>query len=402
MSKKIPVSTAILLLLLAILATFLTTNALLGNSYREQMRDLAGQKQAFEKLAYVDELYRELYVGEIDEEQLGDYLILGYIAGVGDKYASYMTADQFAEYMQSASGKMVGVGVHVINNTEYDAIEVVSVMPDSPALEAGVQPGDLIYKVGDESVAELGYETAVNRMTGEEGTIAEFSVLRGDEYDESMDFQIERKKIDSTTVTYRMFDENIGIVKILEFASNTNESVKIAVEALREEGAEKLIFDVRYNPGGELTGIVKTLDYLLPEGPIIRIVGKDGANEEVQYSDANELDMPMAVLINENTASAAELFSCALQDYKKAVLVGKTTYGKGTMQQMIRLPDGSGVGISYKMYNPPYSENYEGIGVIPDYEVDMPESVDGKNIYKITDEEDTQLQKAAELLREQS
>lgn len=112
--------------------------------------------------------------------------------------------------------------------------------------------------------------------------------------------------------------------------------------------------------------------------------------------------MPMAVLINENTASAAELFSCALQDYEKAVLVGKTTYGKGTMQQIITLPDGSGIGISYKMYNPPYSDNYEGVGVIPDYEVDMPASTEGKNIYKITDEEDTQLQKAAELLREQS
>ncbi len=402
MSKKIPLSVAILLLLLAVLATFLTTNAIMGGSYRAQLRAFVSQNQAFEKLAYVDELYRQLYVGEIDEEQLGDYLILGYIAGTGDKYASYMNAEQFEEYIQSSAGGMVGVGIHVVNNTEYDAIEVVSVMPDSPALEAGVQPGDLIYKIGEESVAELGYETAVNRMVGEEGTVAEFSVRRGEAYEESIDFKIERKKVESTTVTYRMFDDSIGIIRILEFASNTNESVKEAVEALRSEGAQKLIFDVRYNPGGELTGIVKTLDYLLPEGPIIRIVGKDDEQEEVQYSDASELDMPMAVLINENTASAAELFSCALQDYEKAVLVGKTTYGKGTMQQIITLPDGSGIGISYKMYNPPYSDNYEGVGVIPDYEVDMPASTEGKNIYKITDEEDTQLQKAAELLREQS
>ena len=157
------------------------------------------------------------------------------------------------------------------------------------------------------------------------------------------------------------------------------------------------MFDVRYNPGGDLESITEILDYLLPEGPIVRIVDADG-NEDVRYSDASELDMPMCVLVNSSTASAAELFSSALQDYDKAELVGTVTYGKGTMQTIIRLADNTGLGISYRMYNPPYSDNYEGVGVQPDYVVEMDEGVADKNIYKITDAEDTQLQKAIELL----
>ncbi len=399
MSKKISLPAAIVLILLAALVTFQITYVSMLNKCNAVINANAVTEAAYEKLRYVDNLYRQLYVGEIDEAYLSDYIIRGYVAGTGDKYASYMTADEFSAYMEESSGEMVGIGVHVIFNNDYGALEIVSVMRDSPALEAGVEPGDLVVLVGEESVADLGYYPAVAKMQGDKGTVARFTVRRGENYAETKEFSIIRDKVTDTTVEARMYDGEIGIIRITQFAENTGDGVKTAVTELMGKGAEKLIFDVRYNPGGALVGIVETLDFLLPEGPIIRIVDKEG-KEEVISSDAACIDIPMAVLVNGNTASAAELFSSALQDYKKAAIIGTTTYGKGTMQTVLRLPDNSGLSISYRMYNPPLSDNYEGIGVIPDIEVELDEALLQKNFYKITDDEDNQLGRAISYLRE--
>lgn len=394
MSKKISIGTAVILMLLAVLVTFQLTFMALSNKYQSELNELTVSQDMYAKLAAVDELYRTLYIGEIDEKTLTDNLIRGYVLGTGDKYAYYLDEEQFAEMMASNNAELQGIGIMVIY--QNDLIEIISVMPDSPALDAGLEPGDIIAYVGGESVAELGYTAAVNRLQGEAGTLAEFTVQRGDEL---IDFSIERGYVNEQSVMYHVYepDPTIGIVKILSFNLGTPEQFKSACEELIAGGVTKFVFDVRYNPGGDLESITEILDYLLPEGPIVRIVDAEG-NEDVRYSDASELDMPMCVLVNSSTASAAELFSSALQDYDKAELVGMVTYGKGTMQTIIRLADNTGLGISYRMYNPPYSDNYEGVGVQPDYVVEMDESVADKNIYKITDEEDTQLQKAIELL----
>lgn len=394
MSKKISIGTAVILMLLAVLVTFQLTFMALSNKYQSELNELTVSQDMYAKLAAVDELYRTLYIGEIDEKTLTDNLIRGYVLGTGDKYAYYLDEEQFAEMMASNNAELQGIGIMVIY--QNDLIEIISVMPDSPALEAGLEPGDIIAYVGGESVAELGYTAAVNRLQGEAGTLAEFTVQRGDEL---IDYSIERGYVNEQSVMYHVYepDPTIGIVKILSFNLGTPEQFKSACEELIAGGVTKFVFDVRYNPGGDLESITEILDYLLPEGPIVRIVDAEG-NEDVRYSDASELDMPMCVLVNSSTASAAELFSSALQDYDKAELVGTVTYGKGTMQTIIRLADNTGLGISYRMYNPPYSDNYEGVGVQPDYVVEMDESVADKNIYKITDEEDTQLQKAIELL----
>ena len=394
MSKKISIGTAVILMLLAVLVTFQLTFMALSNKYQSELNELTVSQDMYAKLAAVDELYRTLYIGDIDEKTLTDNLIRGYVLGTGDKYAYYLDEEQFAEMMASNNAELQGIGIMVIY--QNDMIEIISVMPDSPALDAGLEPGDIIAYVDGESVAELGYTAAVNRLQGEAGTLAEFTVQRGDEL---IDFSIERGYVNEQSVMYHVYepDPTIGIVKILSFNLGTPEQFKSACEELIAGGVTKFVFDVRYNPGGDLESITEILDYLLPEGPIVRIVDAEG-NEDVRYSDASELDMPMCVLVNSSTASAAELFSSALQDYDKAELVGTVTYGKGTMQTIIRLADNTGLGISYRMYNPPYSDNYEGVGVQPDYVVEMDESVADKNIYKITDAEDTQLQKAIELL----
>ena len=191
-----------------------------------------------------------------------------------------------------------------------------------------------------------------------------------------------------------MYDDKTGIVRIYEFTETTDEGVIETVERLRKNGAERLIFDMRYNPGGELSGVVDTLDYLLPAGPIVHMTDAQGNVTSEYTSDASSVEMPMAILCNEGTASAAELFTSAMKDYEKAVVVGTSTFGKGTVLHVCRLPDGSGIYFSAEMFNPPFSENFEGVGVIPDLEVELPEEAQNMNFYLIPDELDTQLQAA--------
>lgn len=351
--------------------------------------------KVIKKLSEVDSIYRENYLGELDDEVLLDNIIAGYVYGTGDEYAAYYNSADFQQFITDMEGEMVGVGISVIYNPEYKVIEVMNIMPDSPALEAGVQIGDLIVYVGEdhESVAELGYYPAVAKMQGEEGTEAVFTVYRGKNYEETVEFRIKRAKITEMTVMHHVYgpDNTVGVIKISGFDSKTPDQFFEAIGDLTTQGCDKFVVDLRYNPGGELNSILTVLDNLLPEGPVIRIF--DGNNNEVAsyQSDAKELDIPMAVLVNGNTASAAELFTSALRDYDKALIIGTTTYGKGCMQTTIPLSDYSAVSVTYRMYNPPFSDNYHGIGIVPDVVVELDEALYEKNFYKITDEEDNQL-----------
>ena len=399
MSRKVSIGAAIVLMLLAALVTFQITYVGLSNKYKKDLNSVIASQQLFSKLSMVDSYYHSLYIGELDEEELIDNTIRGYVYGTGDKYAYYLDREQYAELISDTNAEMQGIGVYVI--FQNDVIEIISVMPDSPALEAGIEPGDLVVYVEGESVSEIGYNAAISKLKGEAGTYAEFTVLRGEEL---IDFRIKRGYVNEQTVMSRTLksDPTIGIVKILSFDLGTPGQFKEACQNLIDGGAKKFIFDVRYNPGGDLRSIVEILDYLLPEGPIVRITDKDGNVVETYTSDASSLDLPICVLTNGSTASAAELFTSALKDYEKATVVGTNTYGKGTVQTIIPLSDGTGIGISYRLYCPPFSDNFEGVGVAPDVEVEPDESLAGKNIYKITDSEDNQLQKAVEILNKLS
>ena len=407
MSKKIPLYTVLILLILAVLITFQITYLSVGNQYSRKLNSMIADYSYFDKLSSIDELARNYYIGDIDEERLEEGIMDGYMLGLGDKYGMYLTAEEYNALVDDQNAELVGIGVHVIYNIEYEALDIIMVMPNSPALEAGVEPGDLIVSVGGVSVSELGYYGALDAMRGDQGTVASFTVVRG--LTEQIDFDVTRRKVTEISVMYHMMQyengltSDIGVIKILEFDSKTPTQFKEAIESLLGSGATSFIFDVRYNPGGELNSIVSILDYLLPEGPIIRTVDREG-NEDVEYSDENWFDYPCAVLVNGNTASAAELFSSALQDYTErgefnAVLVGTKTYGKGTMQTVIRLEDGSALSLSYKMYNPPYSDNYENIGVTPDIVEEMSEKAASVNIYRLADADDNQLQRAAEAIK---
>ena len=398
MNKKISVGASIVLVLLAVLLTFQVTFTVMSVKHREEMAAAYAHLEGFGKLLEVDAIYRNLYVKDVDGDELMDGILAGYVMGSGDRFGAYYPAEEFQSYMDSLNGDMQGIGVNVIWNAEYGAIEIINVMPDSPALDAGVEPGDLIIYVGDEmeSVADLGYYGALTKLQGKAGTTAVFTVARGKHYEKTVSFSILRGYVTEQTVMYHVYalDSTVGVVKITGFDRATPNQLFAAVQDLLDGGCTRLVVDVRNNPGGELQGICSVLDYLLPYGPVIRTIDRDGNEEVIYRSDAKALDVPMAVLVNENTASAAELFCSALQDYEKAVIVGTQTYGKGSMQTIRQLSDGSGLSVTYRYYCPPFSDNYDGVGVTPDVVVEPAGAMLEKNIYKITDEEDNQLQAA--------
>ncbi|MCI8332535.1 MAG: S41 family peptidase [Clostridiales bacterium] len=400
MKKRVSIPVTIIIALICTVITFQITYV-----FCLSRGMMTGQKETAynrEKLAFVDQLYQQNFVGQMDEEELTDMLIRGYLAGSGDKYASYLTADECDAYINNLEGNLVGVGVTVVYNADYDLIEVISVVADTPAEQAGLLPGDLIYAVDGKSAAEMGYYGTVAAVRGDVGSEVTMTVLRGDGYETTKEFSMTRTQITEITVNARMYaDSDIGIVRINEFNTATVEQFNEAIDFLMNEGAKKLLFDLRYNPGGELGSITAILDKILPEGDIIKVTDKAGNQSTIAVSDANEIDLPMAVLINGSSASAAELFAASIRDYQKGLLIGETTFGKGTMQTLMPLPDGSAISISYRMFTSAAGVNYEGIGIEPDITVPLDETLKDKNFYKITDEEDNQLQAALQYLRDQ-
>ncbi|MBR2454192.1 MAG: S41 family peptidase [Clostridia bacterium] len=361
-------------------------------------------KELLDKLKGVAELYSEYYVDDekIDPDYFLEYIMAGFSAGAEDDFGHYLNKENYDATMQDIDGEYYGIGISVIYNKNYNCIEVISVFPESPAIEAGLVPGDLITHVEGESVAEVGYYESIDRVKGLEGETVTLKVLRGANYEESLEFKVPRRKVTEITVTWKMYEKtnNVAIVNIYSFNSKTPEQFVSAVNSAVAAGAQGIVFDVRGNPGGELNSICTILDMLLPSGPIVRFDYKGEENDGMVESGPEYFDFPMVVLCNEYTASAAELFTSALQDYDAAKVVGVTTYGKGTMQSILPLGDGTGYAVTTAYYLPPKSPNYHGVGVVPDEIVEMPEEY--KNIYigKLTPEQDIQLQAAVAITKQ--
>ena len=377
------------------------------------------EEEDYEKLELIDALFKAYSIFELDEEAIMDAVLKGYVEGTGDKYAEYFTAEEYERFTSESRGELVGIGIRVIMNIEYECIEIIDVLPDSPALKAGLMPGDLITYVGigenRRSVASVGYTNALELLVGAEGTAAEMTVWRVDD-NEELEFSIIREKVTAVSVTGRvcLADATVGIVRISEFNLKTPEQFTKAVDELLAKGCDKFVFDVRNNPGGDLRSIRAVLSYFLQDGDVfIRVSDKSGKMESdiieaIEYVNAAECNVSkedlgkyrnlnFAVLVNENTASAAELFTGVLKDYGLSVTVGMTTYGKGTMQSTISLARygyGGALKLTTNYYYPPFSDSYDGIGIFPDCEVELDEALRDKNMYKITDAEDNQLQAA--------
>ncbi len=406
--KRISVGACVVLIVTAMLFTFMMTYVLLSQNFLKIMRESEASTggltdEAYTKITQIEQMLGEEFLYEIDESTLTDSTIKGYMYGLGDPYAEYFTKEEFDIITADTNAEMQGIGISVTYHQEYNAIYITSVFPESPALEAGVRPGDLIFYVNVDgemvSVASLGYTMAVTHLQGEAGTLAEFVVYRGEDLSESQEFSIERGFITEYTVTSKVHpdDSTVGIIQISSFDLKTPDQFKECMDDLVSKGCEKLVIDVRNNPGGELVSVCTTLDMLVPEGPVIRTVDKDGNEEVVYTSDENETDIPIAVLMNNNTASAGELFAATLRDYDKAVLVGTTTFGKGSMQTIRSFSDGTAFKYTYRYYCPPFSDNYDQIGIEPDVVSELSKEATA-NFYAMSAEEDTQLKAAVDAL----
>ena len=395
-NRKLSLTAVLLIVFFACLVTFMTTFVLLRSSYEAKLGgdivSSSGESESgidFDKLLEVDAYVRANFIGTVDYEKAMQYMLDGYMYALGDKYSVYHTPEEMQELTNESNGDLVGIGVRVMMDDETGGIRILNVMHDSPALEAGLQVGDVIVKVGGLEVTADTYNTAVNDVAGEAGTELTVTILRNGE---TFERTLTRRLVRSEAVFLEMQENHTALIRIYEFTGNAADDFIAAMEEAQKAGATGYVFDVRNNPGGDLGVIVRILDYLLPEGPIVRIIDASGEVVHTYTSDESEIQAPMVVLINENTASAAELFTSALLDYDKCVTVGQTTYGKGVMQNIITLPDGSGIRLTTHYYNPPYSDNYNGVGIPADYELEMASSA-------IADPAlDTQLQKALSLL----
>lgn len=356
--------------------------------------------ELFETLAMIDYYYQTGYVNEVDQEELISRLMNAYILCVGDQYGAYYTPEEVEAIYSDTEGIKVGIGVYVRVMGENDErIKILEVMDGSPAKNAGILKGDIITHVDGIDVTEIGYDATVSIISGEVDTDVSITILRGDV---TKIITVKRKLFTTQTVFYHKYelDSSVGVVRIMEFNDGTPKQFKAAVnKLLTEEGCKSLVFDVRSNPGGTLDSCVEILDFLLPKGDIVYITDLDGTVVNTYKSDSGEINVPMAVLTNGATASAGELFTCALKDYNKAVIVGTKTYGKGCMQNIITLPNGGALRYTTQLYNPPKSENYDGVGITPDIEVELDSSLKEMNYFEIKDAQDNQLSAAYKALK---
>ena len=337
------------------------------------------------------------YIDGADPKVLEDAAAEAMVKATGDRWSYYIPADEYDEVMNNKNNTYVGIGITIMATQDGTGLEILKLEPEGPAREAGILPGDILTAVEGQSVKELGTTGAADLIQGEPGTFVNVEVLREGE---PLSFTVERRQIQQQVATYEMLPDKVGYIKIVNFNTNCAKDTIAAVDALIEQGAESLVFDVRFNPGGYTSELVEVLDYLLPEGPLFRGVDYLG-NETLDESDADCIDLPMAVLVNGDSYSAAEFFAAALQEYDWATVVGEQTVGKSNFQYTLRLKDGSAVALSTGHYFTPNGVNLtEAGGLTPDVVSEVDEETAAK-IYSdlLEPEEDPQLQDALAALK---
>lgn len=355
------------------------------------------------KLNTVNSYLKNNYLyDDYDVSAMEEMAVKGYVEGLNEPYTHYYTAEEFEDYISAVEDSYVGIGVVISIDEEAGKIIVVAPVEDSPAYMAGILPGDYILEVdGKPYSAEQMNECVSAIKSGKEGTNVTIKIERGGE---TMEINVERREISNESVDSKMLDNNIGYVRITSFNTSDDKSSETtytefvsAVDELKSQGMQKMIIDLRDNPGGVLDVVCDIADYLLPEGIITYTETKDGKREEYR-SDASEYNIPMAVLINKNSASASEILTGALKDYDRAEIIGETSYGKGIVQSVYPFMDGSGMSMTIAKYYSPNGVCIHGVGIEPDYAVSLDEKYAGYYASSVPEEDDTQLKKAIEVL----
>ena len=350
-------------------------------------KSLENEAEITEKMEELNDYINQYYLFDYTDENVESGIYKGMMAGLGDIYTCYYTPDEYASFMESSNGNYSGIGAMLSQDYSTGIITVVQVFEGSPAEEVGLQPDDILYKVKGEEVTGQDLSLVVTDLKGEEGTAVDISVMRGTE---EIDLTVTRRKIEVPTVESRMLTDTIGYIGITEFDDVTDDQFLSAIDELKEEGMQDLVIDLRNNGGGLVDVTCNILDELLPEGLIVYTEDKYG-NRQEEYSDAEHyFDGKMAVLVNGNSASASEIFAGAIKDYGVGTLIGTQTFGKGIVQSLFPLSDGSAIKITVSRYYTPAGNNIHEVGIAPDIVLDKDtESAD-----------DNQLQKAIEVLSE--
>ena len=352
------------------------------------------------KLEQLEALIEECFIGDSDKTAMEDAAAAAMVGSLGDQWSYYIPAADYDAYMEQMNNAYVGIGLTVATEAGEHGFTVLQVEPTGGAKQAGILVGDVLTHVDGQSILEIGMAAARDRIRGEEGTKVKLNLLRNGE---ALELEVTRQTIQMVVAEGKMLQDNIGLVTITNFDDRCAEETLKAIEQLRQQGATALIFDVRFNPGGYKAELIKILDYLLPEGDLFRSQYYTG-QEVVDTSDEACLEMPMAVLINGDSYSAAEFFAAALDEYDWAVLVGENTVGKSYFQNTIRLNDGSAVGLSMGKYFTPKGVSLAEVGGLkPEITVAVDETTAAK-IYagQLVPEEDPQIMAAVDALRKAS
>lgn len=324
-----------------------------------------------EMVEKIDELYSYMnvyYYEDVDKEAVEAALYSGLLNSLEDPYSVYYTAQEYEDMMVSTSGTYCGIGAGVSQDLTTMEVTITKVYKGTPSEEAGLLAGDMILSVDGLEAVTVGVDELVQNIRGEEGTSVHMVIYRPST-GETLEFDVMRRFVELTSVEGEMLENGIGYIEITEFQSKTDEQFEAMVEELKTQGMKGLIVDVRANPGGYLSSVVNMLDYVLPKGLLVYVEDKYG-NRDDYTSDARCLDIPMVVLIDQNSASASEIFAGALKDYEYATLVGKTTYGKGIVQNIIPLEDGDAIKLTTAKYFTPNGNYIHGVGISPDVEVE--------------------------------
>ncbi|MCI7062509.1 MAG: S41 family peptidase [Lachnospiraceae bacterium] len=318
------------------------------------------------KMTEIQRYIDKYFLDDIDESKMQDSICKGMVDGLGDTYAAYYNEDEYKDMQEKTSGNYCGIGAYVSQSATDGAISVVQPIKDSPAEKVGLKSGDVISEVDGKSIEGMDLTAVVSKMKGEAGTKVKITVIRKNHKKE---FTIVREEIHSQTVASEMLDNKIGYIAVSSFEEVTKQQFRDALEKLENEGEKSLIIDLRNNGGGLLSTAVDMLDRMLPEGVVVYTKDKEGNKEEYSSTAKESFDKPVVILVNENSASASEVFSGAMQDYKKGTLVGTTTFGKGIVQTVFNLQDGTALKLTTSKYYTPKGRNIHGTGLKPDISV---------------------------------
>ena len=399
--RRFKVYKIIMLVILVAFITFLVTSIgmyqyLSSNGIGNKIVVTSGESgEITSEISKYKSLIDKYFLGEVDEEKLKEGAIKGYIEGLNDPYTEYISKEDMQDYMADTIGNFVGIGIYMVKDTEANRIMVLSPIKGSPAEKAGILPGDLIISVDGVEYKAEDMSVAANKIKGESGTTVKLEILRGTE---TKTFELKRENIKVNPVEGKVLENKTGYIEFSSFDEGTAQEFKTKFEELQKQGIKSLIIDLRNNGGGIVNEALEIADYILDKDDVI-LYEVDKNNEEKIEKSKNDpiINMPIVILTNENTASSSEILAGALKDHGKAKIVGTKTYGKGVIQQLLTLPDGSGLKITSEEYLTPNRTKINKVGIEPDEKVELPESV--KNVLLVDEKDDTQLKKAIEILK---